>query len=349
MRNKTIDLFRFIFAWIIVLYHSFFIVSPKVGWGGYICVEFYFIVSGYLMAHKACKCINEDIGVTTYGYLKKKFLSILPYFGVAAFFSIIIYAIFSGMELTQVVRNVFYSLFEVFLLQMYGFHGYWPTGVAWYLSSLFIALAIIFPVEVKYKKNFTCHIAPLIVLAIYGYLCYIDGHINTPDKWMGITYKGNLRAVAGVTLGCISYDLSDVIRKLKITNFKKIIISICEFTGYAIVICSAFIRTSEDDMDFLIIFCLFVSVTFSFSNQSILTEALNRCSHRFWKYIGTFSMCIYFNHFYWSANLSKIFPDSFYRSEKILIYLLIVGVTASVDYMIVGVWKRVRLKNKCCG
>ena len=52
-RNGTIDFFRFVFAAGIVFYHARPLIQQELFVCGYIGVEFFFLVSGYLLMKKA--------------------------------------------------------------------------------------------------------------------------------------------------------------------------------------------------------------------------------------------------------------------------------------------------------
>ncbi len=56
-RNGTIDCMKFIFAIVVVIYHgSHFLGETRMAFhGGFIAVEFFFLVSGYLLTLKASK------------------------------------------------------------------------------------------------------------------------------------------------------------------------------------------------------------------------------------------------------------------------------------------------------
>ena len=54
-RNQTIELLRFFFAVVIVLYHGRVIFPISLFPSGYLAVEFFFIVSGYMMVKSSKK------------------------------------------------------------------------------------------------------------------------------------------------------------------------------------------------------------------------------------------------------------------------------------------------------
>lgn len=72
-RNGTIDFFKFLFTIIIVFYHLDNLIdnpADRITKCGYIAVEFFFIVSGYLLMKKADKVSCANGGGP---YLRKTF------------------------------------------------------------------------------------------------------------------------------------------------------------------------------------------------------------------------------------------------------------------------------------
>ena len=90
-RNGNIDLMRFVFCLIIILYHinNRLDLNPPFGLSekyfsfcgeGRIGVEFFFIVSGYLLAVTAKKNYSTNsIAASTKSFMYRKTMSIFPY------------------------------------------------------------------------------------------------------------------------------------------------------------------------------------------------------------------------------------------------------------------------------
>lgn len=90
-RNGNIDLMRFVFCVLVILYHinNRLDLNPPFGLPekyfsffshGKIGVEFFFIVSGYLLAAKAKKNYSADnIAKSTKSFMYRKAMSIFPY------------------------------------------------------------------------------------------------------------------------------------------------------------------------------------------------------------------------------------------------------------------------------
>ncbi len=89
IRNINIDILRLIFALFIVFYHIRYVVHAPIydfPQNGYLAVDFFFIVSGYLIV-KSCRD-NEEKGTETgtLRYCFHKLMSFLPYLIIAEIF-----------------------------------------------------------------------------------------------------------------------------------------------------------------------------------------------------------------------------------------------------------------------
>ena len=83
-RNGWIELFRFVFALLIVFYHGTAFLPADSNFlrctNGAIAVEFFFILSGFLMAKSAKRKLRENapIGLDSARFIIKKYASIFP-------------------------------------------------------------------------------------------------------------------------------------------------------------------------------------------------------------------------------------------------------------------------------
>ena len=84
MKNGKIELLRFLFAVGIVFYHSYWSLGSieKLVPAGYFGVEFFFIVSGYLMMatieRRSSGTVPEPIGKETARFLGRKIAVVYP-------------------------------------------------------------------------------------------------------------------------------------------------------------------------------------------------------------------------------------------------------------------------------
>ena len=89
-RNGEIDLLRFIFSSMIVIHHYNASFNFNILENGYIAVEFFFLLSGYLMAQSAYKITSKkdklessEIADSTWSFIIKKVKAFYPYYAFA--------------------------------------------------------------------------------------------------------------------------------------------------------------------------------------------------------------------------------------------------------------------------
>lgn len=206
-RNNSIQLWRFVCSIAIVILHYNIQVGfcDKTGYGKglRLIVEFFFILSGFLLAHK----MDTKPETTPFGVLQGKLKSLYPHY---LFSFLILAAAYALIDRTSVIKNIIKNFYEVFLLQNIfrgakGFAAY--NEPAWYVATLIFASYV---VAVLLKRCFSLYmevIAPASVLLIYSYFIKYHGSVS---KWGGATELFNidrlfLRGFAGISLGCLVY------------------------------------------------------------------------------------------------------------------------------------------------
>ena len=290
-RNGEIDFLRFIFAILILLYHfnnNFkFGLSPH----GYIGVEFFFIVSGFLMAKKVAHKLSEtvsplSISTETWMYTFNRIKSFYMFYLSAIILQIIIRNILiNHTSFKKLLGNLLLSI-PTFSLTFNGLTSQIGlyVGNTWFLSSLVIASFILFPLLLQSFDVFSKIVLPIVALVCLSYLGAND-LFHSWNKWLGWTYSGLLRGIADIALGISMYPLSNYLsdklsnpdntqRKTLITFFK----SLC----YIVPI--IFALSNEFNHNFALhatLYCA-IGVTLSFSNigytikDCILTRYLGK-------------------------------------------------------------------------
>lgn len=108
IRNGLIDFYRFIFALIIVSYHSHHLYERALGEipfiGGDSAVEFFFILSGFFLMKKASQN-SSDIVNTTWNEIFKKVKMLYPAFLISYGVALVI-QISSGERFNAVLASI---------------------------------------------------------------------------------------------------------------------------------------------------------------------------------------------------------------------------------------------------
>ena len=329
-RVGTVDFFKFVFSIIIVLYHAGgFYNTAKDGIcvSGFIGVEFFFMVSGYLLTLKASRYKGGNLFDADLDMLKGKLLSIFPYMLLAVLASNA-FAVIGAWSVEKLSYNLLFSLPELFDLQMVGFPLFAATGVSWYLSVLFFVSFLIYPLLCRRRELFTKYIAPLTAVWVIGYIAIRSGYLNDPGEWWDSFFKGMLRGYADIALGCVCFEITRWLNSEESSGSGGMLWPVLEVVSYAGVIAYAIFHGASDAHDFFMIPLVMLAVSISFSRRSILAKLF---TGRVFNWLGIFSLSIYLSHYFVRENLPRILPE-LNRYQLLPIYLAIVAGLSLLNY-----------------
>lgn len=296
--NGIISFWKFMFSIMIVIYHLKLATNDKnvILKSGYIGVEFFFIVSGYLMTKGALnkKEDTSDIGKETFQYLRNKIKVFFPFMLVAFLITLSINIIFKGYSISNVVNSVW----NLFFLETSGIKTTQVVAQSWYISAMLISMLILYPFIRKYKKNFVYLIAPIIVIFIGGWISYTYGTLN---GWQhtGILYKSLLRAFFELALGSILYEVSIKVMEINFNKIGRCILTLVEIIGFVSIFLIANIPNSK--YDFIALAFMSISVIIAFTGKTMFYHVAN---NRLFYYLEKLSLPVYLNH-QWVIELVK--------------------------------------------
>ena len=349
-RNGAIEFWRFIFAVLIVIRHSRYIptyFTNNYDWvkGQSIGVEFFFILSGFLMARSALN-YQENTGTSTGKFILKKFLTILPTYLFAHFLSLIMLFIFQPDKFVGAFTG---SFFEVFMLQITGLsqlngYEYYIIEVAWYLSAMLLAMLVLFPLLHAKRKLFLNVICPCVTIYFMQDKCLNYGRLDTWGFWDCLT-----RAMAMICLGCIAYNICSHItaanENKEPTKLLKAILTVAEFGFFLVVVVMSFV-VDRSKWDFVAVVLLAAAVTISFSGMSWSSKMF---SAPIFGWLGKFSLSIYLNHVLWFKILREANMDLTMTQELVISLSLVIASSLLcmffTDTMII-LWRKNREKIK---
>ena len=319
-KNGRVEFLRFIFALAILFFHIHkrFAEGGVIELGntglnffarGYIGVEFFFLVSGYLLAASAYakrEQSTEFIGTETALMMKKKFWNVFPYHLFATLLTIIVNAYFLEHTALDRYHYVIDSWASIFFLQVFGFDSTWVNKLTWYLDVWFMVTFIFYPLLRKYYDVFVKIICPLLALFILGYMAHEYDGIAGVDAWTGMFYKCFLRGTSEMALGCCTYSLTRQFNRYDFSKAGRRILGILEVLCYVLVFKYA---CTEMDVNYSypVVFVMWVAVILSFSE-------INPCNEFFDKpifsWLGRISLTIYLNQFYAIRLVQELLDDA---------------------------------------
>lgn len=132
--NGIISFWKFCFCIMVVLFHSQLLATNEESTlfsQGAIAVEFFFLVSGFLLAKTTLrkdeqKMGTENLGKETFHFIWKKYLFFLPYMLFGGFLGLLLQNIYNDVGTYQNIS----SIWDILLLHMTGLNGNVVIGQA---------------------------------------------------------------------------------------------------------------------------------------------------------------------------------------------------------------------------
>lgn len=282
MKNKhngIISFWKFIYSLIIIIFHGRLFAEPNASYilfsKGSIAVEFFFIVSGYLLANSALK--NEsidnpkDLGKETIKFIFKKIKTFFPYIFIFYISTLIVTIIYQKLSIYQVIS----SIWSLFMLNIAGFKGIEINGVVWYIGAMLICMLFLYPLIRKYKYNFIYIVSPLIIILLGGWLNHDYNSLRSPYVWLGFANKGLIRSFMVLNIGIVLYPIVKKLSKLNFTKFGKFCITIIEISGFVAPLLINHFLDSASKYDFVVLVILSIAIILAFSGKTLEYKFMN--------------------------------------------------------------------------
>ena len=314
-RNHEIDILRFVFALIIVLHHTRYLLGDEhcLFLGGSLGVEFFFLVSGFLLAASAMKETAPGTAV----FLRHKLRAVLPEFLPAwllGFFFVVRARSLSPRGAAALFVD---DIWELTLLKMTGLFTGGIDGVIWYVSAMLLCMAVLYPLLRKYRDSMLRVGALLAALVLLGYLCRNFAHPRDPAVWLGFCYKGVVRCMAELCLGASLYLPAVRLRSLRLSAAGRGLAGLCKWSCYLASIRYMFLaKPSNRDYFYILLLCAAVLLSFAVPCGSG-ARRMDRAS----VFLAKLSTALYFSHIYFAQNLNALLPASMRGGERTAVYL----------------------------
>lgn len=297
-RNGIIGIWKFIFSLLILGHHFYAVNDGNIKHTIFICgaigVDFFFLVSGYLLAKKVASENRLEATIplykSTWRFILGKIKIFYPYLLVSFVFLFIL----------QIIRGewttfeYFDSLNDLFLLQVICAKRTRMVGASWYLSAMIIAMLFVHPMLKKYGKTYSCIIAPLLITVWGGFLYNTENSLRAWDSWNGFMYIGLPKAFLEISFGCFVYECSEYLRKVPFTSHAKTLLGVIQTLSFCFVLYVNALYNSVRPLDWLFIILLSIGIAIAFSDIVPWTKYAN---NKFFAYLEKLSTPIYLNNF----------------------------------------------------
>lgn len=363
-KNGKVELLRFFFCMAVLLFHEqkYLLGEASLKHGvhlaffphGSIGVEFFFLLSGFLMAKSIFRKVHPADGAVpplspneSLRFLSHKYASVFPQHCVAFVIAVWVWAVFDGFQtLTQLIQYLLNSIPNFLLIQMTGISLANPNHVEWYISCMLIAMALLYPLCRRYYTAFTRYFAPLGALLILGYLFYTTSSLTGVSVWTGLCYKSVLRAIIEVALGTTAFELSRSLASTPLSRLQRTGLTAAELL---LLVCAAayILLTLPKTYEFYLLGVLFLLLVISFSN---VTWGSRLAQNRLNFFLGSLSLPIYLSQLSAIRLTQHFLPQAAHRWQLLAAFLLALLLAAVTMLLAKGFpWFLGQLRNPSAG
>lgn len=305
MKKQGVELYRFIMTVMVCLHHFrlYSEITLPFG-GGYLAVDFFFMLSGYFLYNHSKKKENghsTKVLQRTAEYAIDRYKRLLPQYVLVLLFSIAIYVCVLRVDIniTQI------SAWVAKILMFDGIYVHTQLNImpqGWYCSVLLIDSILIYFLCVRFGQKFTKKAALMLAVGIYAILFWRYGFLNLYTQFgFGVTV-GGFRGFAGLCMGCALGSLRGGERKQgKKTGWIDAIV----FLTSTSVICYALLwNTAHNKCDYAILLLFLVILFYLLGDNNISRffdryrlSGLGNISYNM--YLIHHVIAVLFDHFNW--------------------------------------------------
>lgn len=307
-RVVSVDFFRFLFMLQICLWH----LGKCMGimQHGYIAVEFFFILSGYLIYKSSVK--KNAKGVFNYTWDKVK-----------RFYPEVLLTTFPAWVVCWAVldKSPWVLFNSIFFLQNTGIYGGGVNPALWYLSVLLLGGGLIYAILHNNKHLSVTVILPLLVLMVYTYI--FKENEGSFELWGTRTcfYMPLWRGMAGMSLGCLVARLHEIKLSDSILKKRRILDCLCVMS---LVGCFV-VAFSDNTLDRYALFFYSIIVLSCFTEGTLVNKLFYSSA---WNYLGELSFELLLVHMPIALFLMKA-DDKWGLSTTVMVFSYLVSIFVS--------------------
>ncbi len=288
-------------------------------------------------------------------YIFKRLHSVYPYLIVSTVLALFVNAVAYGWSIPALAYNMLIGTSDLFLAQNYGCNTVSATQVVWYLSAMFFALWILYPIIRRFYDIYVFYIAPILIMGSMGFLIHNYGSLNCPHIFYGLINTGFVRSISMISLGAITYEVSKWFKTINFTFSGKLLIKVIQVISFVGIFMYMLLweNLGKGTWDY---FCLatIVYVLICILSGNDAFEKL--FSNKFSVFLGKTSILIFLNHYYWFTRLPLIIKrfnlesiqnyDKFIALFLSLVSCIVVGLLTNLYYKYEIKIKRIFIRNK---
>lgn len=309
----------------------------------YLFVEFFLIISGYFIykhfqRSTAKQKTTDESAKEALKYTFSRFVGYIPYVVVCVVAITLLEIIKSRpSDIGGLMSLLKITPFEMIFLSS-------QTGLRlaplWYLSALFIVMPLFAFLAQKMPRNLNYLLSLLFIIVIYG------NYFNNLDQPRGV--DSLIRVFTALCVGTCVYWAAEIISRFKLSDYRKIVLTILEIVSFLIAIALMWPASVEfvqaKPTEFLVIFLFSVSLTLLLSGNTYTSGI----SIGFFNLLEKLSMPIYLTHWVVIEFIQYYLMELSENKRILILYLTTLACSISL-YAIIELYsikKQQRLKRQ---
>lgn len=295
-RNGMIDLMRFILTLCVAVTHlvnAHLVPQLSVLRGGTMSVEFFFVLSGFMLAASASRA-DKTIPTwsSTWTMMKRKVASIYPAW-------ILMMAVecfrrqdfaFRPLKFLEMIQE---SASSFLMATTLGLTDNISIPYSWYIPVMLLCTLMLWPILLKWGKTFAYTWAPIIALFGCAYMFHDFNKLWVrTDAWLGFTYPSVVRGLAEMSLGVAAYEISMKLKELfsgKLTKTGRWVFTVLEVAPILYALKFVTTRVPAQNM-LMVLLCFAVFIAVSYAGLSYTGKVVKG---PFWGWLGKVSLSVY--------------------------------------------------------
>ena len=296
-RNGTIELMRFLFCMEVILYHIAkrvplpthghfnFFLNGKIG------VEFFFLVSGFLMAASASRAGTQTIAGGTGRFMLRKVMAIFPSHCIVFVLALGSLLFYLAHDVPGALKIIWNSMPSFFFIQKTGIPVHRVIRPEWYIEAMLWMMLLIYPLILRFRERFTTIACPILCVFLIGYMTYASSHLGGTERYLfGNTIpKVYVRAFAELCGGAFCFEASRLLKRMQLKTRDRVLLTLLEAGCYLLTLVYT-VSDLKDSYEAYFFYILAVAITLSFSEVTLTSEWLKNGAVYF---LGKISLPLY--------------------------------------------------------
>lgn len=286
------EFWRFFFIMAIALLHFEEDLFNRVHWiaeGGYLGVEFFFLISGFVIALQY-KTKKDSFNAREICF--KRLQSIYPDYLWAILVMTFVWIVTEATGIHSTLKHIYLNRLQFIFSWSCLKYGNLEMRSLWFIAY-WIFLYCVIVLNIKWLRSHTGRVVSMLcAMATFAYYAIHHGCLYSDPRVTTFFEPRMFRSAATMLLGMSLYDVYDRLKNIQLSKFGYWIISLLELV--VIADCIYMMTCNSRTMaDFVVVFCFCIIIMLAFVRKTWLAKWLDGKLSLF---LGKLSMPIFMYH-----------------------------------------------------